>query len=110
MEGPPTSGRHRGAGTLGRLPGFVCMSPLTLALACGALSFSAAALAAEPIPADPTGTPNQMVTDCMKQQDPALNKEDAIQLCRDKLKQGIKVDKPRKPEKPRDEPQESPQK
>jgi hypothetical protein len=90
------------------------MKSTMLAMACGGfLLLSAAVFAAEPIPADPTGKNNQMMTDCMTKQDPAMNKEDAIQACKDKMKQGAKVDKPAKPDKadkPRDKPAESPQK
>jgi hypothetical protein len=32
----------------------------------------------------------------MEQQDPAMNKEDAQQLCKQKWKQGLKVGKPKK--------------
>lgn len=73
------------------------MRKLTIAAVCGGLLGSVAALADNPIPADPTGKPNQMITDCMEKQDPAMNKPDALQACKDKMKQGIKVDKPKKP-------------
>jgi hypothetical protein len=76
------------------------MDTSKLAFWCAALAWvagSGVGWAAEPIPADPTGKPNQMMTECMQQADPALTKEDALQACRDKMKQGIKVDKPRKP-------------
>lgn len=57
----------------------------------------AAALGQQPLPADPTSDYNDMMTKCMEQSDPALNKEDAIQRCKEKWKQGIKVGKPKKP-------------
>jgi hypothetical protein len=64
----------------------------------------AAALAQEPMPADPTADYNDMMTKCMEQADPALNKEDAIQACKKKWKQGLKVGKPKKPKpKPNDD-------
>jgi hypothetical protein len=87
------------------------MKTTILAIGCGGLLLlGTVAFAAEPIPADPTGKPNQMITDCMTKQDPAMNKEDAIKACKDKMKQGIQVDKRQKPDKPRDKPNESPQK
>jgi hypothetical protein len=74
------------------------MRKLMVAAMGGGLVWAAAgAFAEEPIPADPTGRPNQMMTECMAQQDPAMKKDDALQACRDKMKQGIKVDKPKKP-------------
>jgi hypothetical protein len=57
----------------------------------------AAALAQEPLPANPSAEYNDMMTKCMEQADPALNKEDAIQRCKEKWKQGLKVGKPKKP-------------
>ena len=83
------------------------MRKAKVALWCGGLMWAALAAHAQnphPIPADPTGKPNQMITDCMEKQDPAMNKEDAAQACKDKMKQGIKVDKPKKPRpKPNEE-------
>jgi uncharacterized protein YpuA (DUF1002 family) len=56
-----------------------------------------AASAQNTIPADPTGKSNEMMRACMEQQDPAMAKDDAVKACRDKMKQGIKIDKPKKP-------------
>jgi hypothetical protein len=61
------------------------------------LLVGATARAEQPIPADPTAEYNDMMTKCLEQADPALNKEDAIQACKEKWKQGVKIDKPRKP-------------
>jgi hypothetical protein len=69
--------------------------PLMIAVFAGLLT-GTAAFADTPLPADPTSNFNQMMTACMEQQDPALNKEDARQLCKEKWKQGIKVGKPKK--------------
>jgi hypothetical protein len=69
------------------------------------------ALAEEPIPANPVGKFNQMMTECMTRADPALNKADAIEACKKKMKQGIAVDKPKKHKtKPKDKPADTPQK
>jgi len=69
------------------------------------------ALADEPIPANPDGKFNQMMTDCMTRSDPALNKDDAIEACKKKMKQGIAVQKPQKhKDKPKDKPADTPQK
>jgi hypothetical protein len=51
-------------------------------------------------PADPSDQNDQMIIACMKQQDPALKKQDAIDLCKKKLKQGIAIDKPKQKHKP----------
>jgi hypothetical protein len=51
-------------------------------------------------PADPTNDNNQMIIACMRQQDPAMKKQDAAELCKKKLKQGIDIDKPKKRNKP----------
>lgn len=51
-------------------------------------------------PADPQNSDNQMIIACMQQQDPALKKQDAIDLCKKKLRQGIDIDKPKKKHKP----------
>jgi len=62
------------------------------------------ALAQQPLPADPTSQYNQMMTKCLEQSDPAMNKEDAIQACKKKWQQGLKVGKPKKPKpKPNDD-------
>ena len=68
---------------------------MTIAV-CASLLAGPAAFADTPLPADPTGKFNQMMTECMEQQDPAMNKEDAQQLCKQKWKQGLKVGKPKK--------------
>jgi hypothetical protein len=68
---------------------------MTIAVCAGLLA-APAAFADTPNPADPTSKFNQMMTTCMEQQDPAMNKEDARQLCKEKWKQGIKVGKPKK--------------
>jgi hypothetical protein len=93
------------------------MKAKLLAMGCGALlALGGTAFAAEPIPADPDGRFNQMMTDCMTRQDPALNKDDALELCRKKMKQGIPIDTPKEKkkdkgrDKPRDKPDETPQK
>src|SRR5262245_10084913 len=79
--------------TITRIAGW--MAPLLLA--------GAGALAEQPLPADPTAEYNDMMTKCLEQADPALSKEDAVQACKQKWKQGIKVDKPKKPKpKPND--------
>lgn len=77
----------------------------TLAVWIAPLLLTGAAVAGEqPIPADPTGDYNNMMTKCLEQADPALNKDDAIQACKEKWKQGVKVDKPKKPKpKPNDD-------
>jgi hypothetical protein len=63
----------------------------------------AAAFAQQPLPANPTADYNDIMTKCLEQSDPALRKEDAIQRCKEKWKQGLKVDTPKKPKpKPSD--------
>jgi hypothetical protein len=75
-----------------------------LALSSGFLLAATAALGQQPLPADPTAEYNDMMTKCLQQADPALNKDDAIQLCKKKWQQGIKVGKPKKPKpKPNDD-------
>src|SRR5262245_44374787 len=51
----------------------------TIAVWSGLLLPGVAALAQRPLPADPTSDYNQMMTKCLEQSDPAMNKEDAIQ-------------------------------
>ena len=69
------------------------------------------ALADETIPANPDGKFNQMMTDCMTRSDPAMNKADAIEACKKKMKQGVAVDKPKKhKDKPKDKPADAPEK
>jgi hypothetical protein len=67
---------------------------------CACLLLAAGATSAgQDLPADPTGKPNEMITKCMTQQDPAMKKEDALQICKEKMKQGVDVDKkPKEPE------------
>lgn len=81
-------------------------------MACGAVLAlgGGVVLADEPIPANPDGKFNQMMTDCMTRSDPAMNKEDAIEACRKKMKQGIPVDKPKPKEKPQEKPSDTPPK
>lgn len=76
----------------------ICLRGLPLALLIAVAGNAAANCGPGPgtTPADPTNRDNQMVTDCLSQQDPALNKDDAMELCKKKLKQGIDLDKPRK--------------
>jgi hypothetical protein len=66
----------------------------------------AAALAQEPMPANPSVDDKDMMTKCMEQTDPALNKDDAIRACKEKWKQGVKVGEPKKPKKPKPKPNE----
>jgi hypothetical protein len=74
------------------------------AICTGLLAAGVGALAQQPLPADPTSEYNQMMTKCLEQSDPAMNKEDAIRACKEKWKQGLKVGKPQKPKpKPNDD-------
>jgi hypothetical protein len=66
-----------------------------------------AAFAEQPLPANPSADYNDMMTKCMEQADPALNKDDAIQACKEKWKQGIKVGGPKKPKKPQPKPDDA---
>jgi hypothetical protein len=80
---------------------------LATALCCGSLllacgdAFAVCGPSTGTTPADPTNRDNQMITDCMEQQDPAMKKEDAVEACKKKLKQGIALDgKAKKKKKP----------
>jgi hypothetical protein len=84
-----------------RVPRVAAVLSVTAALIAGA----GGSLAQRPpatgtTPANPHNSENQMIIACMQQQDPALKKQDAVELCKKKLKQGIDIDKPKKKNKP----------
>jgi len=47
------------------------------------------------------------ITDCMTQMDPASKKEDAQEICRQKLKTGIAIGKAKKKKEPKEKPVEA---
>jgi hypothetical protein len=73
---------------------------LAMAFCSGLLMIAGTFAQDIPTPPADASVHNHLITDCMAQQDPALKKEDALQICQQKLKQGIKIKK--KKQKPAD--------